>query len=177
MKLVIGRHSATQQSQQLGEGEAAEPYTRVLEMDAALQAEISKIELTRQDSNPKRRPCTPTFSHLVSAEIGDSSSLARADHRALLLMILQNRVIRIHRKCSSLLSRGSLLTPSLLGPYFMRGFRDERFHQSSTACLRASKAVCEGLEFLRTEDGNLEHVSPRVLSCPQLGALGFREMR
>lgn len=70
MKLVIGRHSATQQ---LEEGDAAEPYARVLEMDAALQAEISIIELTHQDSNPKRRPCTPIFSPLVNAEIGRSS--------------------------------------------------------------------------------------------------------
>ncbi|ORY90732.1 hypothetical protein BCR35DRAFT_349666 [Leucosporidium creatinivorum] len=116
MKLVIGRHSATQQ---LGDDVAAEPgYARILEMDAALQAEISIIELTHQDSNPKRRPY----------------------HRALLLMILQNRVIRLHR------------------PYFIRGFRDERFSQSSSACLHAATAVCNGLQLLRTDDGNLEHL-------------------
>ncbi|KAF7336965.1 Zn(2)-C6 fungal-type transcription factor [Mycena venus] len=88
-------------------------YATILQLDAGLQKEIHRLEHLCDFSNP----------------------LLHSYHRPLLLAILHNRVVRLHRS------------------FFMRGMNpktpeDKQYKESVTASLRSAEAVCQMLREL-----------------------------
>ncbi|KAK4048917.1 hypothetical protein OIV83_004473 [Microbotryomycetes sp. JL201] len=114
MKIGISMHTAKQWYTH-PEGEV--DYDMILSIGEDMQRELSRYEHYRADSNSKRRPY----------------------HRSLLLLVQQNRVLRLHR------------------PYFMKGWSDSRFEPSTRDALQAAKDICTGLDVLHVDDGNLSH--------------------
>ncbi|KAJ7115660.1 hypothetical protein C8R46DRAFT_1153060 [Mycena filopes] len=95
-------------------------YATILQLDAGLQKEIHRLEHVSDFSNP----------------------LLHSYHRPLLLAILHNRVVRLHRS------------------FFMRGMNpktaeDEQYTESVTASLRSAEAVCRLLGEIG-ENGHLK---------------------
>ncbi|KAJ7487925.1 hypothetical protein FB451DRAFT_1225947 [Mycena latifolia] len=93
-------------------------YATILQLDAGLQKEIHRLEHLCDFSNP----------------------LLSSYHRPLILAILHNRVVRLHRS------------------FFMRGMNpktpeDKQYKESVTASLRSAEAVCQMLCELG-EDGH-----------------------
>lgn len=94
------------------EGRAS--YDTVLKLDSGLQTEIARIEVTDQcSSNPNLRPY----------------------HKALLLTVLHNRILRLHR------------------PFYMsamsaksRTNHPDRYQRSVEASIQSAKQVCRGLK-------------------------------
>ncbi|ORY55152.1 hypothetical protein BCR35DRAFT_355790 [Leucosporidium creatinivorum] len=72
--------------------------------------------------------------------VADSSDHRRPYHRTLMLLPQLNRVLRLHR------------------PFFMRGWTEPLYATSTEDAMTAASAICLGLEELRVDDGNLEHV-------------------
>ncbi|KAJ7108067.1 hypothetical protein C8R43DRAFT_189507 [Mycena crocata] len=94
----------------LGQQRAPVGYATILQLDAGLQKEIHRLEHICDFSNP----------------------LLRTYHRPLLLAVLHNRVVRLHRS------------------FFMRGMNpktseDKQYQESVTASLRSAEAVCHML--------------------------------
>ncbi|KAF7374386.1 Zn(2)-C6 fungal-type transcription factor [Mycena sanguinolenta] len=88
-------------------------YATILQLDADLQKEIHRLEHICDFSNPR----------------------LQSFHRSLLLAILHNRVVRLHRS------------------FFMRGMNpktpeDKQYTESVTASLRSAEAVCRMLREL-----------------------------
>ncbi|KAJ7707453.1 hypothetical protein B0H17DRAFT_1191945 [Mycena rosella] len=88
-------------------------YATILQLDAGLQNEIHRLEQICDFSNPN----------------------LHSYHRPLLLAVLHNRVVRLHRS------------------FFMRGMNpktseDKQFKESVTASLRSAEAVCQMLREL-----------------------------
>ncbi|KAJ6512704.1 hypothetical protein C8R45DRAFT_325550 [Mycena sanguinolenta] len=88
-------------------------YATILQLDADLQKEIHRLEHVCDFSNPR----------------------LQSFHRSLLLAILHNRVVRLHRS------------------FFMRGMNpktpeDKQYTESVTASLRSAEAVCRMLREL-----------------------------
>ncbi|KAJ6561898.1 hypothetical protein B0H19DRAFT_1142964 [Mycena capillaripes] len=95
-------------------------YATILQLDSGLQKEIHRLEHLCDFSNP----------------------LLHSYHRPLLLAILHNRVVRLHRS------------------FFMRGMNpkapeDKQYKESVTASLRSAEAVCRMLLELG-ENGHLK---------------------
>ncbi|KAJ7096594.1 hypothetical protein B0H15DRAFT_825680 [Mycena belliarum] len=93
-------------------------YATILQLDAGLQKEIHRLEHLCDFSNP----------------------LLHSYHRPLILAVLHNRVVRLHRS------------------FFMRGMNpktpeDKQYKESVTASLRSAEAVCRMLRELG-EDGH-----------------------
>lgn len=79
--------------------------------------------------------------------VANSSAHRRPYHRCLMLLPQLNRVLRLHR------------------PFFMRGWTEPEYATSTEDAMAAASAICLGLEELRVDDGNVEHVSlPSLLS-------------
>ncbi|KAF8176694.1 hypothetical protein K438DRAFT_1979054 [Mycena galopus ATCC 62051] len=113
---------------------AAVGYATILQLDAGLQKEIHRLE------------------HLCDF----SNSLLHSYHRPLLLAILHNRVVRLHRS------------------FFMRGMNpktpdDKQYKESVTASLRSAEAVCQMLRELG-ENGHL-----RALQKEEQGSDAVKE--
>ncbi|KAM0787243.1 hypothetical protein ACM66B_006479 [Microbotryomycetes sp. NB124-2] len=114
MKIGISIHTARQwSSHPTGDVD----YDMILSIGGDMQRELRRYEAYRADSNPKRRPY----------------------HRSVLLLVQQNRVLRLHR------------------PYFMKGWSDPRYEPSTRDALQAAKDICVGLDDLHVDDGNLSH--------------------
>ncbi|KAJ7679161.1 hypothetical protein DFH06DRAFT_1165857 [Mycena polygramma] len=90
-------------------------YATILQLDAGLQKEIHRLTHTCDFSNPR----------------------LQSYHRPLVLAVLHNRVVRLHRS------------------FFMRGMNpqtpeDKQYKESVTASLRSAEAVCQMLRELGT---------------------------
>jgi hypothetical protein len=92
--------------------------------------------------------------------VATSSAHRRPYHRTLMMLPQLNRVLRLHR------------------PFFMRGWTEPEYATSTEDAMAAASAICLGLEELRVDDGNVEHVGDFALFkfkpvtlTPLLGAL------
>lgn len=114
----------------------AAEYEAVMNLDRSLSLEISRLELTIEGSNPRRKPCPsfpPSRSHF-------QLNPGLPDHRTLLLSMFHNRLLRLHR------------------PFYLLASHDPRCARSVGVCLRSAGEICVGLRKMGT-GGPRQHVS------------------
>ena len=135
MKIGIAHHTARQFT---ADPQGDIPYELVLDIGANMRKELKEYERYIADSCPHRRPCKAGV--CCRTIVPTDVHLPRLDHRTLLLLVQQNRILRLHR------------------PFFMRGWTEPQYATSTEDAMSSASAICTGLNELRLDDGNLEHV-------------------
>lgn len=76
--------------------------TTILNLSAGLNNEIERVDAMTDCSNPHLMPCPSTSNLIAHSPDFTEATILVTDHKPLILAILHNRVLRLHRQSPQL---------------------------------------------------------------------------